>query len=81
MRLNPEVPAAAHNLGLLQAKNKQPDAAIQIWEDNLRLNPQFVPSRMSLANAYVAKAKFDEAIAASVVWRVGELHRGRDGAS
>jgi hypothetical protein len=35
MGLNPEVPAAGAQSRLLLAKNKQPDAAIKIWEDNV----------------------------------------------
>src|SRR5262249_44601729 len=49
---NPALLAARHNLGLLLAGQKQrlPEA-IDLWRENLKRTPDYLPSRLSLAGA------------------------------
>jgi tetratricopeptide (TPR) repeat protein len=60
---NDNLLAARHNLGLLLAKNeaRQPEA-INLWRDNLRRNPGYLPSRLSLAGTLAARNDTDGAI-------------------
>jgi tetratricopeptide (TPR) repeat protein len=50
LRKDPNLLAARHNLALLLAgqSNSQPEA-INLWRENLRLSPDYLPSRLSLA--------------------------------
>src|SRR5262249_2133353 len=49
---NPNLLAARHNLALLLADEKQrlPEA-LDLWRDNLKRSPDYLPSRLSLAGA------------------------------
>lgn len=50
LQRNSKLLAARHNLALLLAsdKNRQPQA-IELWRENLRQSPDYLPSRLSLA--------------------------------
>jgi tetratricopeptide (TPR) repeat protein len=50
--LDKSLPAIRHNRGLLEASRKQWEKAIAFWKENVDLYPKFVPSRLSLADAY-----------------------------
>jgi tetratricopeptide (TPR) repeat protein len=63
LALAPDLLVARHNLGLLLARD-DPDQAIPHWRENLRRDPAFVPSRLSLAGAHLRKRGFAAAAAA-----------------
>src|SRR5207247_104365 len=48
--LNPDLPLARHDLALLVSR-QDTAGAIALWQDNIRRNPNFAPSRLSLARA------------------------------
>jgi tetratricopeptide (TPR) repeat protein len=52
LEMNPNLLVARHNLALLLSgeKDRLPDA-LDLWRDNLRRSPDFLPSRISLAAA------------------------------
>jgi tetratricopeptide (TPR) repeat protein len=49
-QLNPDLLAARHDLAVVTSK-RDPAAAIALWEENIRRDPNFTPSRLSLARA------------------------------
>ncbi len=62
--LSPDLVVARHNLGALYAeKLRRPADAIAEWRRILDKNPDYLPSRLSLAKTLAATAKNSEAIA------------------
>jgi len=50
LQRNPNLLAARHNLALLLASDKNRQSqAIELWRENLRRSPDYLPSRLSLA--------------------------------
>lgn len=57
-------PLARHNLALLLSRDRKLQAeAISLWEENLRVAPDFLASRQSLASALSASDRMDDAVA------------------
>src|SRR5205823_2551915 len=61
LALNPSLLAARHNLALLFARRAEVTGqmaplfeARRLWQENLNLDPDFHPSRLKLADAYLA---------------------------
>ena len=51
-----------HNLAsLYENTGTNPEGAIALWEANLKSDPEFLPSRLALARAYLRRQKFREA--------------------
>jgi tetratricopeptide (TPR) repeat protein len=50
LQLDPDLLAARHDLAVLESKTDTAQA-IRYWEDNLRRNADFAPSRLSLSRA------------------------------
>jgi tetratricopeptide (TPR) repeat protein len=62
LELKTDLTAARHDLALLYVKLKNDPAAIELWRENLRRAPEFLESRLSLADTYSRTGKFDDAI-------------------
>jgi tetratricopeptide (TPR) repeat protein len=53
---------ARHNLASLYENTAtQPERAVALWEENLKWDPAFLPSRLALAKAYMRRQKPGEA--------------------
>lgn len=63
---------ARHDLGVLVAKT-DPDKAVAYWEENLRRDADFIPSRLSLARAF----RSDPARLSDSAFHYNELLRAR----
>src|SRR6202023_2540583 len=62
LELKPDLTAARHDLALVYVKLKNDPEAIRLWVDNVRKAPEFLESRLSLADAYTRSGKLDDAI-------------------
>jgi len=58
LRVNPKLFAARHNLAILHTRANQPEQAIPLWLEQAQ---EFLPSRLSLAEAYARSGKLQEA--------------------
>ena len=63
LQKNPGLVAARHNLALLLAgDNTRQQEAINLWSENLRQSPDFLPSRLSLAETLAQRGEDRAAI-------------------
>src|SRR5205085_10014538 len=62
VHLAPDFQAGHANLGLVLERLGNVDRAIQCWKEALRLDPGDLSSRTLLAAAYLAKARYQEAV-------------------
>src|SRR6185295_15739447 len=61
-RLDPASPLAASSLGRSRYRGRQFDGAIAAFRDGIRLDPTYVPNYGRLADVYIERRQFDEAL-------------------
>jgi len=64
LRLNPKLPWANHNLGIIYQAQSKVDAAIQAYESELRIQPNNADTHRQLGWLWVEKGRYDKSIRA-----------------